>query len=287
MILLFLSLVSCAICYENSKNMIENVLEIVHKECSFDIDSPCLQPIRETSNLFEVLPPKNLALCRVKNEMFETSMATMCYLNRTEQFFAQRRHIHTEDGNNWLCGVENQRDALGQMIPPNITYFAVITHPIDRFMNAFVKKCKGAFKSPSCYGCNSDVGCMINTIYEKSKEFSKKPYWRKFGHFYLEHFLPQTWFCPFTTDRFSIVSYASQTKRKSANDKFLGVLHKANVTYEKLTYIETELEQLPKTSINLELNKKFTKELLESEDFLRKFLHIYYFDFIYFGIQMV
>ncbi|CAJ0580742.1 unnamed protein product, partial [Mesorhabditis spiculigera] len=197
-----------------------------------------------------------LAFCKIEKVMSTFMTATMCYLNRSQEFIEKKRNIHTDTWFIRFCGYSIEYEEYkNQTVPANYSMASVIRHPLTRFLSGFMDKCvKEQEKSPKiCYQCNRSLR-----------------------------------YCPFSMQDYAIIPYGDDERgREIMVEKFLGVIRNANATQEQLTYIEQELNyKSPHATKNNDLKEQYKKELLESPEMMRKFLHIFYFDFIFFGIPL-
>ncbi|CAJ0941411.1 unnamed protein product, partial [Mesorhabditis belari] len=259
----------------------------VSAECSLDRDSPCLPPLVNKTSTWVVSHGNKLAFCKIEKVMSTFMTATLCYLNRSKEFLAKGRNIHTDTWFIRFCGGEIEIEGRYNVLPVNYSLAAVIRHPITRFLSGFMDKCVYEQKqSPKlCYNCQRNLSCFLDNFYKKGRRFSNNP----FGPDYEQkHFLPQNWYCPFRAQQYFIVPYGDDAFGKVVmKEKFLDVIRAANGTDEQLEYIEKELNyKSPHATKKNDLKNVYLKKLLATPELFKKFLHIFYYDFIFFGIPL-
>ncbi|KAK5974391.1 hypothetical protein GCK32_021608 [Trichostrongylus colubriformis] len=91
------------------------------------------------------------------------------------------------------------------MIGGDLTLFAVVRHPIDRFLSGYVDKCMKErtyfTEKERCFGCQNDMRCFVDHLHEVFINHSRggdsgrtgDPVSRSVNHYYIRHFAPQTW----------------------------------------------------------------------------------------------
>ncbi|RCN35085.1 hypothetical protein ANCCAN_19067 [Ancylostoma caninum] len=152
-------------------------------------------PFHDYWSVYVTSPAYNLSTCLVEKTMTTLRSAIMCYLSFHDEFVGNNRTISTETHNTRYCFEDNTflnfTEAQASIVG-NETLFSVVRHPIDRFLSGYVDKCvREASRDYRCYGCNEDLNCFVEKLYEylwsaystNSTEYD----------FDLAHFAPQTW----------------------------------------------------------------------------------------------
>ncbi|VDM72201.1 unnamed protein product [Strongylus vulgaris] len=99
-----------------------------------------------------------------------------------------------------FCAEQNEilgYDALQSAVGEPRIQFAIVRHPIDRFLSGFVDKCirEAKVEKTRCFECNSNISCFVDNLYNllmKTVEENLTTY-----NYELAHFAPQTWYCDF------------------------------------------------------------------------------------------
>ncbi|RCN30209.1 hypothetical protein ANCCAN_24025, partial [Ancylostoma caninum] len=103
---------------------------------------------------FVVAPSYHLSSCKIEKVMTTIADAIFCFLTNRTEFLANNRTISTEQFHTRFCldqnrqvGYEKLHNSLGE---PRLEY-AVVRHPIERFLSGFIDKCIKWVTSSSVY----------------------------------------------------------------------------------------------------------------------------------------
>ncbi|VDO84033.1 unnamed protein product [Heligmosomoides polygyrus] len=92
-----------------------------------------------------------------------------------------------------MYGAKSALNEVTKVIGTRNVLFAVVRHPIDRFLSGYLDKCHRW----RCFGCGGDMRCFIEKMHRILIEFSHKTIRRtRMLRYYVLHFAPQTWFFP-------------------------------------------------------------------------------------------
>ncbi|VDL76131.1 unnamed protein product [Nippostrongylus brasiliensis] len=107
--------------------------------------SNMVRPFRQYREEYVVAPHYHLASCQIEKVMTTLKDGIFCYLFAPDAFVAANRTISEEKWSTRFCSHKkhfrrNMSDVL-QAIGNESVLFAVIRHPIDRFLSAYLDKC--------------------------------------------------------------------------------------------------------------------------------------------------
>ncbi|CAJ0582334.1 unnamed protein product, partial [Mesorhabditis spiculigera] len=183
--------------------------------CPFD---GCVRPFVPMAPLWIASKGDQIAACKIEKNMSTFLTAMMCYLNRTEEFLAAGRALHSESWNQRYCRntiefIEENRPFNLSDLPPRQTKswhtMVIVRDPLDRFVSGFVEKCLNTQPSPGwryiCYRCFGDISCFLNELLHRLKSFVLKPQ----RHIEAQHFAPQTWYCGFENIEYKLINYGT------------------------------------------------------------------------------
>ncbi|PIO64247.1 hypothetical protein TELCIR_14131, partial [Teladorsagia circumcincta] len=114
-----------------------------------------------------------LATCQIEKNMATIRDATFCFLTNHTEFVAHKRKISTQFWSNKFCTDLFERrsfDEAKETLGENMTLFAVVRHPIDRFLSGYVDKCHNEIfyykKDERCFGCRDDMRCFVEKLFK-------------------------------------------------------------------------------------------------------------------------
>ncbi|KAK5975116.1 hypothetical protein GCK32_011283, partial [Trichostrongylus colubriformis] len=145
-----------------------------------------------------------LATCQIEKNMATIRDATFCFLTNHTEFVAQKRRISKQFWNNKLCGNNFEHSSLksAKGIGENITLFAVVRHPIDRFLSGYADKCHRELfyytAEERCFGCKYDMRCFVEKLFRTLVGYYTNTIEKtRMINYYVRHFAPQIWYCDF------------------------------------------------------------------------------------------
>ncbi|KAK6027420.1 hypothetical protein OSTOST_06548, partial [Ostertagia ostertagi] len=146
------------------------------------------------SSVYLVAPMYRLATCQIEKNMATIRDATFCFLTNHTEFVAHKRRISTQFWSNKFCTDTFDRHSLDEAKETNgenMTLFAVVRHPIDRFLSGYVDKChkktKGASDAETTCGVSSkNYSRPLLVYYNDSIKRTRMT------NYYVRHFAPQT-----------------------------------------------------------------------------------------------
>ncbi|WKY09859.1 hypothetical protein Q1695_002314 [Nippostrongylus brasiliensis] len=256
-----------------------------------------IPPFYRYSEFFRVAPKYHLSACHIEKVMTTIVDAIFCFINNATEFTANDRRISTEIYETRFCGDENlhtnmarAREALGT---PRVE-FAVVRHPISRFLSGFVDKCiREARREPTrCYSCMGDMSCFVSKLASEMMAALISGRTNTPGSSYeLGHFSPQTWYCNFKNrlDDYIIIKYkggadGAQETAKNFNDIF----KRAKVPKKLRKEIRSEMlvGKTKHSTFGSSERESARQTLMSNKTLLTQVTELYYYDFIVFDFQL-
>ncbi|WKX93204.1 hypothetical protein Q1695_010893 [Nippostrongylus brasiliensis] len=255
-----------------------------------------VRPFRQYREEYVVAPHYHLASCQIEKVMTTLKDGIFCYLFAPDAFVAANRTISEEKWSTRFCSHKkhfrrNMSDVL-QAIGNESVLFAVIRHPIDRFLSAYLDKCImetywDTAPQNICFGCEDDIHCIVNelqTLLHSNKNQTTLEF------YYGRHFAPQTWYCDFDhfLDKYVIIKYGSDKEGITAMaDQFDALFQQVGVTQEERAVIKMEILKGSTfhSTHSLEEVQKLKERVFADKMLLRKLYEIYFYDFMVFNFS--
>ncbi|ETN69510.1 hypothetical protein NECAME_05223 [Necator americanus] len=245
-------------------------------------------------SVYVTSPPFNfhhqLSTCLVEKTMTTLRSAIMCFLSFHDEFVDRNRTISTESHSTRYCYKDNTfynfPDAQAST-KGNQTMFSLVRHPIDRFLSGYVNKCiMEAPKDHRCYGCNENLNCFVERLYETLWEaYNSKMTEYDFD---LAHFAPQTWYCQYRTNlnNYVLVDYSTETEELVRQLDL--VYGRAGVPQSYRVVISSEIRRQRSNNSTSQTSDRASVERhpLIDEKTYRRLVQIYYYDFVVFGYSL-
>ncbi|XGW12330.1 hypothetical protein V3C99_013215, partial [Haemonchus contortus] len=249
-------------------------------------------------SVYLTAPMYRLATCQIEKNMATIRDATFCFLTNHTEFIARKRTISTTFWSNKFCTDVFERRTFAsamELVGEKPTLFAVVRHPIDRFLSGYVDKChKTVFyysAEERCFGCKYDMRCFVEKMYKTLLGYYdgsiKKS---RMVKYYVRHFAPQTWYCEFDKHKsdYILINYHTGINgtRKIADD-FEKVYEQAQVPANYRATIHSEmLKGTTKHSTVKDPFRKVAEKRVLSDDYVMGLLmRMYFYDFIEFGFK--
>uniref|UniRef100_A0A1I7T1K0 Sulfotransfer_1 domain-containing protein n=1 Tax=Caenorhabditis tropicalis TaxID=1561998 RepID=A0A1I7T1K0_9PELO len=204
-----------------------------------------IPPFVPLLNDYALVAGYNLLGCNIRKSMSQLNYNLLCYLNNTELFVENNQSLSDlwydkrTSCQNISSNTYNPLFQDGSMSLDQITKFAFIRHPEERFVSFFVDKC---LKENYCLNC-TDVRCASKLIYDRLMALASnrslfikddETWWFEW------HSAPQTWNCDFYKDLkdFHLIPIGtSLEQRQIAMRKLSKVLEFAGVEDEHIEKI--------------------------------------------------
>nr|CDJ81858.1 Protein of unknown function DUF595 domain containing protein [Haemonchus contortus] len=206
-----------------------------------------LPPYFHYDSQFLVAPKYHLATCQISKNMATIRFSIFCFLNDIEKFLGANRTISEDFWDYRFCNDhfrrKDSKSAL-DVAGANATIFAVIRHPIERFLSGYVDRC---VNRQYCLGCSSDLRCFVDMLYRTLVKYYENPsevVQDTTTEHVLRHFAPQTWFCDFKNHKNEYVLLKQHVGPNGTHriaDEFYEVFEKAGVLSEHRAIIHKEM----------------------------------------------
>uniref|UniRef100_A0A7I4Y7W8 Carbohydrate sulfotransferase n=1 Tax=Haemonchus contortus TaxID=6289 RepID=A0A7I4Y7W8_HAECO len=272
----------------------EEIEKLIQQNSASNVTAELVPPYYRLENRYLVSPPYRLATCEIEKNMVTLRHSIFCYLTNTTQFIAQNRSISTEFWDNWLCDETFLRESISSVkdtIGPNLTLFAVIRHPVDRFLSGYVDKCLKDLtyyaEENRCFGCQKDVHCFVDALHNVFMEYynnrsknGRDPEAARMNDFYVRHFAPQTWYCELKEHRneYIILNYhTGPNSTRSIAEDYYKLFERAGVPKKHLKTIYSEMMKgTTRHSTANSLERKVVEQQLLSDTYvMRRLMQMY------------
>ncbi|RCN37218.1 hypothetical protein ANCCAN_16889 [Ancylostoma caninum] len=147
--------------------------------------------------MLQTTPTYKLSTCMVEKTMTTLRTAISVFLENPKLFENNYDNITMMNHERLRLVVNENRvfpnyTEARESVGKNATFFSITRHPIDRFLSGYLDKCiVEASKDYRCFGCNEDLNCFLEKLYEalwKTYNSASRDY-----DYDLAHFAPQTW----------------------------------------------------------------------------------------------
>lgn len=241
-----------------------------------------------------------MATCQIEKNMATIRMAIFCYLNNTREFLDRNQSISKVFWGNRICngvmyGAKSALNEVTKVIGTRNVLFAVVRHPIDRFLSGYLDKCHRDLTyytaEERCFGCGGDMRCFIEKMHRILIEFSHKTIRRtRMLRYYVLHFAPQTWYCEFShhkKDYILINHSGGPNGTREIADGFDRVFRYARISKRHRDYIHKEMMKgtTAHSTSKSALRGTVEKQLLSDAYLMRLIMQMYYYDFVEFGFE--
>ncbi|CAJ0939821.1 unnamed protein product, partial [Mesorhabditis belari] len=280
-----------------SKYELTNALVIFKKLCPTKHNCDLLPPLRFMEYPIQYSRQHRIAMCMIPKNMSTLMTAIMCYLHDKERIKrVKNKRFYEQWGDDRTC-TNNEARSWGKVergvgaSRQNIRKFVLVRNPAERFLSAYEHLCVDA---RYCLGCKNQA-CVIDTLYEKSKSYLKNGQsitkLRHEIYHFDAHFFPQSWRCDFQTMRtaYTLIHVTSKKQEKLADDMAHYFKWKG-VSSEDVKFVHNHIAngRNSHSTVNKHrsMNKKDRSNLYHTPSTLRKFLSIFYFDYLILGYSL-
>ncbi|EYC26386.1 hypothetical protein Y032_0010g1126 [Ancylostoma ceylanicum] len=253
-----------------------------------------IPPFYQYREAFVVAPTYHLSSCKIEKVMTTITDAIFCYLTNTTEFLADNRTISTEEYHIRFCLDQNMHvdyEKLHSILGDSAIEYAVVRHPIERFLSGFIDKCINEAKKVEerCFGCKGDMECFVQKLYSamvnvpttNSTEYDYE----------VAHFAPQTWYCNFKDHlhHYVILKFKEGAEGASALAKEHETIYRqAGVPDNLLKEIYAQLlvggtrHSTSGTAARVDARNT----LMDNKSLLLRVTQMYYYDFVVFNFSL-
>ncbi|KAL6741695.1 hypothetical protein Aduo_014924 [Ancylostoma duodenale] len=239
---------------------------------------------------FVVAQSYHLSSCKIEKVMTTITDAIFCYFTNRTEFLANNRTISTEQFRTRFCldqnmhvGYEKLHSSLGE---PRLEY-AVVRHPIERFLSGFIDKCINEAKEAEarCYGCKGDMECVLRGLHAALVNASTTNYTEY--NYEMAHFAPQTWYCNFKDhlNHYVILKFKEGSEGASALAKELEAIYRQAGAPDDLRqeiYAQLLVGGTLHSTSGTAARVEARNTLMNNKSLLLRVVQIYYYDFVVF-----
>ncbi|CAJ0952695.1 unnamed protein product, partial [Mesorhabditis belari] len=273
---------------------LENAIEIFDFLCPTENHCGIHPPFFPTESHYKVANKYGLVACSIFKNMSTILIAIMCYLHAPERILNSKWSFFEQWDRRRACyGINEPRSwtLVKQKLKremDEITKFALVRHPMEKFMSGYTNQCLTANK---CGGCQN-LTCIFEMLEKNSVELRLKGLWGRSGQTRSHvnaHFLPQNWRCEFGTmlDDYVLISYNSSDSESLIRD-LEHLFAEVGVDEASIKYISDKLSSGRSShSTAGGKQRQMEKEILEaSPPLMRRFLNLFYFDYLVLGYPL-
>uniref|UniRef100_A0AC35TP01 AraC family transcriptional regulator n=1 Tax=Rhabditophanes sp. KR3021 TaxID=114890 RepID=A0AC35TP01_9BILA len=156
--------------------------------------------------------------------------------------------------------------------------YTIVEDPLTRFLANYAAHCLDS----NCFHCNHDINCFIGIFYEKSLHLVSSPTTIK-QNTTLHSFLPLSWKCNLSANatKFNYIYLNSNSSSlKQAVSSIVTIFALKPSKYMVLSTLIDKHNAKLQLSLQHSIIKDIKDEILTNHQTLRKFIAIYYFDYI-------
>ncbi|KAF1752104.1 hypothetical protein GCK72_018658 [Caenorhabditis remanei] len=241
--------------------------------------------IKIRSDLF-IAPKYGILSCGIRKSMSQLLINIMCLLHNETEFQNQNRSLNDTWMSERVCSHKDTHFHIPQNNVegiPNLTKFAFIRDPFDRFISFYLHICKN---DNGCWNCGDDLRCVVKNVYKSLKSYEKNPD-ESTSSLVDRHAAPISWNCNFqeTLSQYHLIKIGvNYDQRQSAINELTEILKSNGVSDVLITKISNEsmfgetFHGTHKTSARRKAEKQ-----VEEDTIVRDYLHkIYFFDYLIF-----
>ncbi|CAL2046751.1 unnamed protein product [Caenorhabditis brenneri] len=248
-----------------------------------------IPPFLPLVNDFQVIPKHNLLSCNIRKCMSQLTYNIMCYLNDPKEFERNNQSFsETWKDTRPSCRTLSQPSQAPKS--RNLTRFAFVRDPMERFVSFFVDKC---VRNNACWDCGADIRCVVRNIYESLQKYVLNPNHNKTDYeTWIDwHVAPQTWNCDFKNflkDFHLIHICPSYRERSRALEKLKVVLESVRVPDEQIQKIMEGVKNgTTDHATYWSSERKNVLRSIRNDEYVKEFFwKIYYHDYLTFGFPI-
>uniref|UniRef100_A0A0N5A461 Sulfotransfer_1 domain-containing protein n=1 Tax=Parastrongyloides trichosuri TaxID=131310 RepID=A0A0N5A461_PARTI len=254
----------------------------------------CLPMFRNFDNKYRVSPLHNLLYCAIEKNLSTLFAAIICLLYDKKKFLSSGLSVAENLYEERLCKGKNEYKNIGDVGNlynlAKFHFILIARDPIQRFVSGFVDKCimetrRDKYAKNKCYGCFSNVSCVIEKLAIRAKYFSVKG-----GAFSYEdiHFFPQNWHCNLRQNlqRYHVIQYVED--ESSLIQEIIKIFEKIGVDMDIINKIMYDLhnKKTPHATRGNPIRAQILNEIYSNKVLLKKVVSLFYYDYLLFGFKI-
>uniref|UniRef100_A0A0K0EV18 Sulfotransferase family-containing protein n=1 Tax=Strongyloides venezuelensis TaxID=75913 RepID=A0A0K0EV18_STRVS len=278
----------------------------LNKTCAlYSKENPCIPPFQRFHSRFRVDPIHNINYCTITKNFSSMLRAILCFIKKPH-YVKYQKDLSNRSWTYKFCGdnnfsrkiskvADNYTDGDINKLMTNWKHVAFVRDPYERFISAFVDKCVVSMEwktqREKCYGCKSNVKCLIKRLYKRVLEKTSYPRKKMIVTYDDVHFFPQSWHCEFKRyiNSYVILKYGSEPKvLVNFYKQFFEILKEKGVSEKKIKYIRryTEKRRTKHATCNLWIRKHIEKKIRKNTYLMKMLYRIFYYDFVVFNFTL-
>uniref|UniRef100_A0A1I7U2S2 Carbohydrate sulfotransferase n=2 Tax=Caenorhabditis tropicalis TaxID=1561998 RepID=A0A1I7U2S2_9PELO len=126
------------------------------------------------SDLF-IAPKYGILACGIRKSMSQLLINIMCLLHNETEFQRQNRSLNDTWMSDRVCSHKDPHFHIPQKSVDsyqNLTRFAFIRDPFDRFISFYLHICKN---DKGCWDCGDNMRCVVEKVYISLKNYERNP----------------------------------------------------------------------------------------------------------------
>uniref|UniRef100_A0A0N4ZRN5 Sulfotransfer_1 domain-containing protein n=1 Tax=Parastrongyloides trichosuri TaxID=131310 RepID=A0A0N4ZRN5_PARTI len=287
----------------NEKELLPNYLN--HTCELFTKETPCIPPFQKFHSRFRVDVSHHVNYCTITKNFSSMLRAILCFIKKPH-YVKYQKDISKAHWTYKFCNDNNFSRTISRVAANHTNgnieklmttwkHVAFVRDPYERFISAFVDKCvvskEWLVKKDRCYGCKSNITCVLERMYKKMKEKTTYP-GKTFEVTYDDvHFFPQSWHCEFKKrmSSYIIIKYGSEPKvLKNFYIQFFKFLKERGISRKKIQYIRkyTEKKRTRHATYNLWVRKYFDRKVQKNKHLMELMYRMFYYDYVAFNFPL-
>ncbi|CAB02123.3 Carbohydrate sulfotransferase [Caenorhabditis elegans] len=248
-----------------------------------------IQPyVNIRSDLF-IAPKYKILSCGIRKSMSQLLINIMCLLHNETEFQNQNRSLNDTWMSERVCSHKDPEFHIPQKNVEqyqNLTKFAFIRDPFDRFISFYLHVCKN---DNGCWDCGDNMRCVVRNVYKSLKSYENDPDEASSSSID-RHAAPITWNCNFqeTFSQYHLIKIGfDYQSRHAAITQLTDILYTNRVSDTLITKISNESmtgETLHGT--HKSVGRVQAEQQVNEDSVVREYLHkIYFFDYLIFNFD--
>uniref|UniRef100_A0A8R1HS74 Sulfotransferase domain-containing protein n=1 Tax=Caenorhabditis japonica TaxID=281687 RepID=A0A8R1HS74_CAEJA len=186
-----------------------------------------------------ISPKYNILACGIRKSMSQLLINIMCLLNNEQEFQRQNRSLNETWMSGRVCSHDDPKFHISQksvLNSRNLTKFAFIRDPFDRFISFYLHICQN---ENGCWDCGGDMRCVLKNVYESLKKYEEDPDESK-STLVDRHAAPISWNCNFQEhiSTYNLIKISTDAEnRQSAIGELSALLADREISAHLITMI--------------------------------------------------
>ncbi|CAI2354132.1 unnamed protein product [Caenorhabditis sp. 36 PRJEB53466] len=237
------------------------------------------------SDMF-IAPKYEMLSCGIRKSMSQLLINIMCLLHNETEFLKQNRSLNDTWMSERVCSHTDARFHIPRENAQNfknLTKFAFIRDPFDRFISFYLHICQN---ERGCWDCGDDMRCVLRNVYGSLRRYEANPD-EKTSTLVDRHAAPISWNCNFqeSLSNYHLIKIgADEKRRKDAIMELSQILSEHGVPANLISRISNE-SMTGETfhGTHKSAGRVAAEKQVREDTVVREYLHkIYFFDYLIF-----